>query len=176
MLLFLVATWPFLLTVTSPDFLYLRPLLHIVVGGICIAVAASIWFVLALTKSAVNTPAVRVQIVRRPLVVLGAAIFFIVLHATALPLRVLFILHYPLFERAKTAAEQSLPPDSTELPRGWIGLFPVTGVFREPDGDVAFRIGEGGIFYDTPGTIGWPFVPPGNGGPLIGNWEWSVTD
>lgn len=175
--LFLLATWPFLLSITWPDMLYARPVPHILFGGMSVGLAFIVWLVLALVcRSQVDTPEVRRQIVRRPLIIFGAAILFIILHATAIPLRMMFVLHYPLFAHAKATAAQSLSPGSGLSPRGWIGLFPVTGVFREPDGDVAFSIGEGGIFYNTPGTVGWPFVPPGNGGPLIGNWEWLVTD
>lgn len=178
-LCFGIATWPFWWMLCSPTLLYIRPMIHLVVGSISCGVALAAWCITMLAigrHSTALTVDASKQAWRRFALTFGASVGFIALHATAVPLNVLFALHRPWFEAARQNALSTLSPDQT-LPHRSIGFFDVRRVRRSHDGEIGFEVDGCSIYFDpTPSTPDCVFYPPGNGGRLVGGWRWEATD
>lgn len=178
-ILAVVATWPFILTATLPEARFGQPITGLFFGAITLSVAGVVWLI----RCAIFRPPIAPtsemahRSLKRCIFVFGGSGMFILLHTTGLLMRLLFILHAPLFEAERQHALATMPPN-TQTPHGWIGLFPITEVRRGPDGEIGFSDSTNcGFSHDpTPSTKAYLFVPPDDDGHLFGKWRWECTD
>lgn len=168
-------TWPWLVTLASVDVLYLRPGLHIV----CFFVLA--WVVLfAYAARAVALNREREPLTidaqrlawRRVVVLVVASAAITAFHATALPLRLIFLCHLAAFESARAEANATLPPGGTAV-HGRIGLFAIVAVERGHADGVAFKLDSQSGFQHGGELL---IYNPNANGPLFGGWRWVSTD
>jgi hypothetical protein len=173
--LFALWTIPILPWTFDIDSLYGRPLRQMMVfllmGGADTALfALRTWR--ARRDAPIVSPDLDTQARRRVAVLIVAAAAVFVIQASALPVRLAFLLYRGDFERARTSALASMPPGST-APHPRIGPFRIVAIARGPTGGVALKLASNSGF-----ECGrdWLCVPPGDSGDLGGGWRWEATD
>lgn len=174
----LAATWPLLLTLTSPLGMGLSHF-HFMVAFY----GAAMWLLaygvglLFVRPTAEPSEETTTLAGRRVLLVMGLSLLLLLIHGTGIVSKLLFIAHYPLFEAERKKTIATLPAGSS-APRGWIGLFPVNFVHHGGDGEIGFSIVTGGgLVHDpTPASYVEFYLPPDEDGRLVGGWAWIIDD